>query len=213
MKQDLTHVVVVSDRSGSMSACRDEAEAAINRFIEDQRKMEGECQVTLVEFDDVYDIVHNGVDVKDVGEYSLQPRGMTALYDAVGKAVHTVRANIKGAKKKKRPALVTVVISTDGLNNASKEYTKQGVADIIAKMTKKGWKFVFLGVEINAEQIAGELNIDASCAVQLDRNFMLEGLNLASSKLCCARSAVNSGCSAESVSMAYTDAEKDSLKT
>jgi len=120
MKQNLTELVIVSDRSGSMGDSREEAQGAINHFLNDQKGEEGDCNVTFVEFDNVYDVLHDGVSVEDVPEYTLVPRGMTALYDAVGTAITTVGERLAKTPEKDRPSLVSVVISTDGLENASR---------------------------------------------------------------------------------------------
>ena len=88
MRSDLTDVTVVLDRSGSMSSCRDEAENGVNHFVDEQKKHEGECVFSLVQFDTEYEFVHRGVPVGDVPAFQLVPRGMTALLDAVGRAIN-----------------------------------------------------------------------------------------------------------------------------
>lgn len=212
MRNDLTHLVLISDRSGSMAECREESQNAINRMIEDQQKEQGECLFTLVQFDDVYEVVHDSVNIKDVQPYELVPRGMTALYDAVGKAINTVGQNLSDMKEEDRPALITVVICTDGLNNASKEFSQLKVANLIKQQKEQySWKFVFLGVEIDAEAIASNLNIDADAAVQVARDKSDIAYELFSGKMSSSRSAVRKGASAQSVSLNYTDDEKAEL--
>lgn len=183
MRQDLSEFVFISDRSGSMGSCREEAQNAINRMIEDQKGGNGECRLTLVEFDDVYDVVHDGVKVDDVPAYELQPRGMTALLDAVGKAMTTVGARLAKTPEEERPMLVTVVISTDGIENASKEYSHAQIAAMIKEQKEKyNWKFVFLGVELD-ESIGTGLNIDSSSVVNLKRSKSSAAYAMTSDKL------------------------------
>lgn len=210
MKQDLSELVIVSDRSGSMSSSREESQNAINRMISDQKDAEGECRLTFVEFDDLYDIVHDGIDVKEAPEYVLEPRGLTALYDAVGKAVSTVGSRLAKTPEAERPALVTLVISTDGHNNASKEYNRNQVAKMLKEQQEKySWQVIFLGVEID-EQVAVDMNININNAVNIKRSKSSAAYAMTSSKLMSARNAVVAGADAKAVSgcMAYSDDEK-----
>lgn len=213
MKQDLVEFVFISDRSGSMGACQEEAQNAINRMIDDQRNEEGECRLTFVEFDDVYDVVHDGVDIKDVPKYTLIPRGMTAMCDAVGKAITTVGARLAQTPEEERPSLVTVVISTDGFENASKEYSYKQVADMIKEQREKySWQFVFLGVEID-EKVGTDLGIDLSNVVNLKRSKTSKAYGTTSDKLKAARQLSNRGACGQSVgsALAYSDSEKFDL--
>src|SRR5262245_51606472 len=114
MRNDLTELVMVIDRSGSMSAIKDDAEGGINQFIDDQKKLPGACSLTLVQFDTVYDFVHKGVPIHTVGKYDLVPRGSTALLDAVGRAIFETGERLKGIAEPARPGLVVFVIVTDG---------------------------------------------------------------------------------------------------
>lgn len=145
-----THLLLVIDRSGSMSAVKDEAQAAVNRFLEDQKKVEGECELTLIDFDaggpDWYRTVYNGP-LEGFDTYELDPRGMTALYDAVGRSVTELGRVFAERDEDDRPDNVIVVVQTDGLENSSKEFTANRVKELIAQQTKDyKWSFVFLGM-------------------------------------------------------------------
>ena len=168
MRQDLTQLVIISDRSGSMSSSQEESQNAINHLIDEQKKEEGECQLTFVEFDDSYDVVYDA-GIKDAPQYFLMPRGMTALYDAVGRTINMVGEKLRNLPEADRPALVQVVISTDGLDNRSREFSKSRVAQMIKRQRNEfSWQFVFIGVEIDAESIAVDLNININNAVKIN---------------------------------------------
>lgn len=215
MNKNLTELVIVSDRSGSMTTSRLEAQGAINRFLKDQKEEDGQCNVTFVEFDDNYDVLADGKPIAEVGEYELVPRGWTALYDAIGKAITTVGERLAKLSETDRPGLVTVMISTDGAENSSKEYSYQQVADMIKTQKETySWQFVFLGVELD-ERIGTALNIDISNVVNLKRSKSSHAYSNTSDKLKAARRAVSQGFTASSRAvcdaMAYSDQEKADL--
>jgi len=210
MKQNLTELVIVSDRSGSMGDSREEAQGAINHFLNDQKGEEGDCNVTFVEFDNVYDVLHDGVSVEDVPEYTLVPRGMTALYDAVGTAITTVGERLAKTPEKDRPSLVSVVISTDGLENASREYSLQDVVKMIKTQKEEfSWQFTFLGVELD-EKTGTDLGIDLGNVVNLKRDCTSAAYTMTSDKFKGTRNMLGSGlaCQEAAKNMAYTSSEK-----
>src|SRR5574340_126203 len=129
MRNDLTDVTLVIDRSGSMSACVQEAEQGINHFIEEQKH--GEGLLSLVQFDSFAEVVHRGVPIKDVPYYKLYPRGMTALLDAVGRAITDTGARLAAMPEQDRPGLVVFVIVTDGQENISHLFTKARIKEMI----------------------------------------------------------------------------------
>lgn len=150
MKDSYTHIILVCDRSGSMAAVRQEAEAAVNHFIEEQRKVEGEATIYFVEFDagvsDWYHVVHQG-DLKTPFVYQLVPRGMTALFDATGKAIAETGEYLARMDEAKRPARVIFVVQTDGQENSSKEYTLDRIREMVKiQENDYNWQFVFLGM-------------------------------------------------------------------
>lgn len=124
MRNDMCDVTLVVDRSGSMVSIWKEAEGGINAFIDEQKKNAGECVFTLVHFDSEYEFVHKGVPIGQVGSYALQPRGMTALLDAVGRAINEAGERLSAMPEAERPLLVAFVIVTDGQENASHEFSK-----------------------------------------------------------------------------------------
>ena len=131
MRKDLTDITIVVDRSGSMYACQSDAQGGINRFIEEQKKMEGHAHLTLVQFDTEYEFVHTGVPIENVSEYALVPRGATALLDAVGRAINETGRRLANVPESDRPGCVVFVIVTDGQENSSHEFTKSQVREMI----------------------------------------------------------------------------------
>ena len=151
MRKDLTEIVVVIDRSGSMSSCRADAVGGLNTLVKEQKEVKGEAKFTLVQFDTEYEIVHNGIDIKDVPELDLVPRGGTALYDAVCKTIVTTGERLAKMAEKDRPGLVLFVVVTDGGENSSKEYKDRSkVKEMIDHQTNVyNWKFTYLGSDVS----------------------------------------------------------------
>ncbi|MCJ7628410.1 MAG: VWA domain-containing protein, partial [Longimicrobiales bacterium] len=109
MKPSITDITLVVDRSGSMQQRREDAEGGVNAFIQKQAEEPGEALLTLVQFDTEYEIVHRGIPIHEAPEYRLEPRGMTALLDAVGRAINETKIRIDELKKADRPGLVIFV--------------------------------------------------------------------------------------------------------
>jgi uncharacterized protein YegL len=156
MMKGKTDIVMVLDRSGSMSGCQDATIKGFNEFIEAQKKEPGEATLTLAQFDDVYEIVHNGVALADVPALTsttFVPRATTALLDAIGKTINATGQRLSAMPEEDRPEKVLFVIITDGFENASKEYQRDQVLGMITEQrdTYK-WEFVFIGA--NADAIA-----------------------------------------------------------
>ena len=140
-----TAIAVLMDRSGSMFAIQADAEGAINAYIDEQRKLDGECTVRLAQFDTTYEDVYKSTDINKVGKYSLVPRGGTALTDGIAKLVVDFGQELAALPEDERPGNVIVVIVTDGEENSSVEYTAEGVKSLIDEQTNKyNWNFVFL---------------------------------------------------------------------
>lgn len=163
MNNNLTEVVFILDRSGSMDHLSDDTIGGFNSFIEKQKQEPGDALLTTVLFDDEYKILHNGVNLKNVkpitkNEYYA--RGMTALLDAIGKTINTVGERLSKTKEEDRPAHVLFVITTDGYENASKEFTQTKIKEMIEHQTNKySWKFLFLGANIDAVSVGDNYGI------------------------------------------------------
>ncbi len=151
MNKDYTDITLVVDRSGSMASTKDDAQGGINTLIKEQASKTGKCTLSLVQFDSTYEVVYSGVDIKSVKEYTLIPRGTTALLDAVGEAIRTTGQRLAAMPETERPGLVIFAIVTDGQENSSREYTKTKIKEMVThQQDVYNWKFTFLGANQDA---------------------------------------------------------------
>ena len=169
MKKNLTELVFILDESGSMSSLTADTVGGFNSLISKQKKEDGEALVSTVFFSNSSKVVHDRVKLEDVPELTDReyvPSGSTALLDAVGDAVHHIRNIHKYARKEDVPEKTLFVITTDGMENASRKYSHKDVKKLIEKMQKEnGWEFVFLGANIDAAETAGSIGIRAANTV------------------------------------------------
>ena len=155
-------IAVLLDRSGSMESIKSDTEGGFNAFIAEQRKESLDIGVTLAQFDTEYEVVYANRPVSDVPPLELQPRGMTALYDAVGRLITDVGAELAALPDEERPGRVTVVVLTDGHENSSREWTHKAVGKAIRRQERDyAWDFVFLGANMDAVAIGQQLGFAA----------------------------------------------------
>jgi hypothetical protein len=155
-------VAVLLDRSGSMESIKSDTEGGFNAFIAAQRSETLDIRVTLAQFDTQYEVVYANRPAADVPLLELQPRGMTALYDAVGRLVTDVGAELAALPEDQRPGRVTVVVLTDGHENSSQEWTHTAVSEVIRRQERDyAWEFVFLGANMDAVAIGRGLGFAA----------------------------------------------------
>lgn len=168
MKKNLTEMVFILDRSGSMQHLTDDTIGGFNSMIENQKKEEGEAFVTTALFDDQYELLHDHIDIKEIqpitnNEYYA--RGMTALLDAIGKTINSIGSRLSATPEDERPDKVIFVITTDGMENASREFVKSTVKDMIEhQQSKYSWTFMFLGANMDAVGEAASLGINTDFA-------------------------------------------------
>lgn len=161
---DRVELVVLLDRSGSMSSIKTDMEGGFNRFIEEQRKAPGDLAVTLVQFDTQgIEAVYEAKPVKDVGPLVLVPRGGTPLLDATGQTITRTRDRISAANGNK-PDRVVFLIITDGEENSSHEFKKDQIKKLVADQTGAGWAFSYLGANVDAFAEAGSMGIAADAS-------------------------------------------------
>ena len=169
-KTELTEIAMVLDRSGSMADMAKEAIGGFNSFLESHQKEPGHAKLTLVLFDHEYILAQDGCPVEEVpklDEHSYQPRGTTALLDAIGRTIKTVGERLDHTPEQERPGKVLIVILTDGLENASKEFSLKQINQMIQHQREAySWEFIFLGAGQDAIQVANSLGISADNAVQ-----------------------------------------------
>lgn len=170
MKKGLTELVFILDRSGSMSGLEGDTIGGFNAMLEKQRLAPGEALVSTVLFDHESVVIHDRERIDQVRpmtaeQYSV--RGTTALLDAVGGAIHHIGNVHKYAREEDRPENTLFVITTDGLENASRRYTGDKVRSMIERQKSRyGWEFLFLGANIDAVETAADLGIGANRAVK-----------------------------------------------
>jgi Mg-chelatase subunit ChlD len=150
------HISVVLDRSGSMASIADDIVGGFNEYLTEQRQVEGKVRVTLAQFDsqDPFEVLINGVDLREVTDLdrsSYRPRGSTPLFDAIGRMIAKIDADSAARSEVGAPEEDQVVlIVTDGYENASREYGRQMIFDLIETRRSRGWVFVFLGANQDA---------------------------------------------------------------
>ena len=168
MKKNLTEIVFILDRSGSMSGLEDDTIGGFNALIEKQKQEAGEAYVSTILFDNFSEVIHDRVRLDRVPRMTRKEyyvRGCTALLDAVGGAIHHIGNIHKYAREEDRPEKTLFVITTDGMENASRQYTYEKVRSMIEKQKAKyGWEFLFLGANIDAAREAARFGITADRA-------------------------------------------------
>jgi uncharacterized protein YegL len=196
MKLDKTEVILILDRSGSMHSIKSDIEGGLKAFIEKQVSMEGECYVSLYQFDDKFESVFQNRNILSVGDIPLNPRGNTALFDAIGKSTNLVGERLASTPEKDRPAKVIVVVLTDGYENASKEFTRDTIQKIVKHQTEKyNWSFIFLGANQDAVLSGTNLGMSAGSSLTYAANAVGVGntFNILASGVSCLRTMAISG--------------------
>lgn len=169
MKEGLTEVVLVVDRSGSMAGLENDTVGGLNRLLADQRKEEGECRVTFVRFDNQYELVFESKNLDEISDFTtedISPRGSTALLDAQGLTINAVGARLAAMSDDQRPEKVIFATLTDGYENASREFTNEKVKELIERQKKEySWHFMFLGANQDAIATARNIGICANASM------------------------------------------------
>ena len=181
MKKNLTELVFILDRSGSMAGLEADTIGGFNAMIEKQRGEPGEAVISTVLFDNETEVIHDRIPLDRVPrltEKEYYVRGCTALLDAVGGAIHHIGNVHKYAREEDRPEKTLFVITTDGMENASRRYTAERVREMIGRQKARfGWEFLFLGANIDAVQTAGRFGIGEDRAVNYHSDHEGTALN------------------------------------
>ena len=203
MKKGLTELVMILDRSGSMSGLEADTIGGFNSMIERQKKEDGEVLVSVVLFDDVPEVIYDRVNIRNVepmNDRQYYVRGCTALLDAVGGAIHHIGNVHKYARGEDVPEKTLFIITTDGMENSSRKYNYEKVRRMIERQKEKyHWEFLFLGANIDAVQVAGRFGISSNRAVRYEHDqagtrLNYEVMSQAVSYARCAPSAAEMAC-------------------
>ena len=180
MKNNITELVFILDRSGSMAGLESDTIGGFNAMIEKQKKQEGECYVSTVLFDNVSEVLHDRLklsEIKTMTDRDYTVRGCTALIDAIGGAIHHIGTIHKYARPEDVPEHTMFIITTDGMENASRRYSSEDVKAMIERQKEKyGWEFLFIGANIDAVETAAKYGIGADRAVNYNADS--EGISV-----------------------------------
>ena len=166
--KNLTEIVFILDRSGSMSGLEGDTIGGFNSVIEKQKKVEGDALVSTILFDHESLVLHDRIPLEKIEpltEEDYEVRGPTALLDAVGDAVHHIKTIHKYAREEDVPEKTLFIITTDGMENASHKFDYKTIKKLVKQQQKAGWEFIFMGANIDAIQVAGSIGIKSSRAV------------------------------------------------
>lgn len=179
-RNDITELVFILDRSGSMHSLRADTIGGFNTMLEKQKREPGDCYVTTVLFDHEMITLHDRLPIGEVPlltEQDYQPRGSTALLDAVGRTIRHIARIHRYARPEDVPERTLFVITTDGMENASSRYTADQVRQMVQhEQEKYGWEFLFLGANLDAVETASRIGIRADRAANYNADGMGTGV-------------------------------------
>lgn len=174
MKKDLTEIVFILDRSGSMANVVDDTIGGFNSLLKKHQELPGECLVSTVLFDNDSEVLHDRLDIKDIKPITSKEyyvRGCTALLDAIGGAIHHIGNIHKYIRNEDVPEKTIFVVTTDGMENASKNYDYKKVKEMIERQQSKyQWEFIFLGANIDACREANRIGINKDFVMEYENN-------------------------------------------
>jgi len=210
MKKNLTELVFIIDRSGSMSGFEKDTVGGFNSTIEEQRRGDGDVYVSTVLFDNFSEVLYDRVSIKEIKPMTIndyRTRGCTALFDAIGGAIKHIGNIHKYARFEDVPEKTVFMITTDGMENASRQYTRKRIKEMIKhRQEKYGWEFIFLAANIDAEEAADEIGIRRDRAVNYCQDA--DGVKITYDAMCRAITTVRSNKSLDDSDW-RRDADKD----
>ena len=215
VKNNITELVFILDRSGSMSGLESDTIGGFNALIEKQKKQDGECYVSTVLFDNVSEVLHDRVKlskIKPMTDKDYTVRGCTALIDAIGGAIHHIGNIHKYARPEDVPEHTMFVITTDGLENASHQYSSDEVKKMVERQKEEyGWEFLFIGANIDSVETAKHFGIGADRAVNYHADHQGTGVvfDAVSETVCLMRESKPLGNWSDSIHKDFENRKKD----
>jgi uncharacterized protein YegL len=211
MNRNYTHFTVILDRSGSMQNIARDMEGGLNTLIEEQKRENSKCTFSLYKFDDVIEREIFFTNIQSVGQIDLIPRGATALNDCLARAIIETGEYLRNLPEAERPGLVSIVIVTDGYENASKEYRDYSLVKkmVQEQESKYNWQFTYLGSNQDSMEVAQNYGLDASKVSNYSTNKAGSVFKNTSGKLSAARSVMDSGGDMDCVYNAFQYNNKD----
>lgn len=171
MKKDYTHIGLLIDRSGSMSSIAKDLDWSIKTFLKEQSELEGQCTVSMAIFDSEYEHTVKFKDIKEFVPTSIVPRGVTALYDAIGKFTAEIGETLAALPEDSKPSKVLIIIVTDGEENASKEFSAENIKEIIkTQESVYSWNFTYLGANQDAVLAGSKFGTRVSNTLDYEAN-------------------------------------------
>ncbi|MCA0294516.1 MAG: VWA domain-containing protein [Actinobacteria bacterium] len=159
---ELSHIEFLLDRSGSMNSIRTDVEGGFDAFVADQKTHPGRCTVSLAQFDNEYEQVFTAIDVREVAPLHLEPRGSTAMLDAIGRSIVALGVRLAALPEAERPGTVIFAIMTDGLENSSKEFDYPAVKELITRQERDyNWQFLYMGADQDAIEVGMRIGVSA----------------------------------------------------
>ena len=211
---NLTHIYFLLDRSGSMQSIVDDTVGGFDAFIAEQRKTPGECRVTLAQFDDAYEEVYVDRPIADVPSLVLQPRGTTALLDSIARVIIDAGKRLAAMPEDHRPGTVIVGIMTDGMENASREWSHPQIKQLIEKQTDVyQWQFLYLGADQDAIEVGASIGVPAAQSMTYGRGKVKEALAATAASVTSYRQARAAGMPAPDAAKlaSFTDKQRKSV--
>lgn len=179
-----THIYFLLDRSGSMASIKQATEQGFDAFIAEQRTGDGECIVSLAQFDTEYTPVFQALPVTEVRPLTLIPRHSTALLDSMGRLIHDAGQELAALDEDQRPGTVIVAIMTDGLENSSREYTHAAIKAMVEHQTDKyGWQFLYMGADQDAIEVGRSIGVKDEYSVTYSRGRAKEAQEMVGRKV------------------------------
>jgi len=205
MKQNYTHIVLLIDRSGSMSSIKHDMEGGLMTFINEQKLEPGTCTVTAAQFDNVYEILFTRKDIQEITSIKIEPRASTSLIDSMCRLITEVGKDLDGLAEDEKPEKVLFVTITDGEENSSREFNSDQLKEMVKHQEDNyKWNFTYIGANQDAFANSQQYGLKGSNTLNFDADT--RGVNVMFSKLSCSTSSYRASAGSDT-EFSYTNDE------